>query len=146
SLVNKPRVYYLDLNNPLTKKEHNCSTCSQKVNYLCHNCNSERQLVGEITDLSELANLKGVNISNNCLTNLDFLNSLPNKDKLRGINVFGNQITEIDFAELFTNFPNLEKINLQNNPTKAKNLNNLTNEQFTRLVQGIKEQKIRVDS
>ena len=71
---------------------------------------------------------------------------MPNKDKIKGINLFGNQITEIDFAELFTKFPNLEKINLQNNPAKAKNLNNLTNQQFNKLVHGIKNKKIRVDS
>jgi hypothetical protein len=44
------------------------------------------------------------------------------------------------------NFPNLEKMNLQNNPISAKNLDNLTNQQFNKLVQGIKDKKIRVDS
>jgi hypothetical protein len=147
NLINKQRIYYLDLNNSLKRKEHNCSACSQKVNYLCHNCvNTDRQLTGEITNLSEFDSLKGINVSNNQLTNLNFLNSLPNKDKLKGINLFGNQIEEIDFGELFTNFPNLEKINFQNNPTKAKNLNNLTNEQLAKLINGIKEQKIRIDS
>src|SRR2546430_3565493 len=72
--------------------------------------------------------------------------TLPNKDKLKGINLFGNQITEIDFADLFTKFPNLAGINLQNNPASAKNLNNLTNQQFNQLIQGIKTKKIRVDS
>ena len=65
---------------------------------------------------------------------------------MKGINLFGNQITEIDFADLFTKFPNLAGINLQNNPVKAKNLNNLTTQQFNKLVQGIKDKKIRVDS
>ena len=65
---------------------------------------------------------------------------------MKGINLFGNQIREIDFADLFTKFPNLEKINLQNNPLSAKNLNNLTTQQFNQLVQGIKAKKIRVDS
>ena len=147
NLVNKSRIYYLDLNNSLKRKEHACSTCSQKVNYLCHNCtNTDRQLAGEIDNLSEFANLKGMNISNQSFTNLNFLNSLPNKDKLKRINLFGNQIKEIDFSELFTNFPHLEKINFQNNPTKAKNLNNLTSEQLAKLINGIKEQKIRIDS
>ena len=66
---------------------------------------------GEITDLKEFSNLKGINASNNQLTSLNFLNTLPNKDKLKGINLFGNQIKEVDFAELFTKFPNLEKVN-----------------------------------
>src|SRR6266513_4700915 len=131
SLVNKPRIYYLDLNNFIKKQEHNCSTCQQKVNYTCNNCsNTSRQLTGEITNLSEFNNLKGINTSNHQFTNLNFLNTLPNKDKLKGINLFGNQITEVDFADLFTKFPNLEKINLQNNPLSAKQLDKLSNEQF----------------
>jgi uncharacterized protein YjbI with pentapeptide repeats len=147
NLINKQRIYYLDLNNSLKRKEHNCPSCSQKVNYLCHNCNStERQLTGEITTLREFSNLKGINISNQSFTNLNFLNSLPNKEKLRGINLFGNQIKEVDFNELFTNFPQLEKLNFQNNPTKAINLSNLTTEQLAKLINGIKDQKIRIDS
>ena len=147
SLVNKPRVYYLDLNNLFQKQGYQCSTCHQNLSGKCENCNNQnKQLTGEITDLKEFNNLKGINASNNQLTSLNFLNTLPNKDKIKGINLFGNQITEIDFAELFTKFPNLEKINLQNNPAKAKNLNNLTNQQFNKLVHGIKNKKIRVDS
>ena len=147
NLVNKSRIYYLDLNNSLKRKEHNCPSCSQKVNYLCNNCNNtDRQLTGEITNLGEFANLRGINASNNQLTNLNFLNTLPNKDKLKGLNLFGNQIKEIDFSQLFTNFPQLEKLNLQNNPAKAINLNNLTNEQLAKLINGIKGQKIRIDS
>jgi hypothetical protein len=147
SLVNKKRVYYLDLNNQNKKPDHNCPTCHQKVNFNCENCNNtSKQLTGEITNLAEFNNLKGVNVSNNQNTNLNFLNSLPNKDKLKGLNLFGNQIKEIDFAELFTKFPNLEKVNLQNNPVSVKNLDNLTNQQFNKLVNGIKNKKIRVDS
>src|SRR5437763_2764218 len=143
SLVNKSRVYYLDLNNQIQKQGYQCSTCHQNLAGKCENCNNQnKQLVGEITNLSEFSNLKGINASNNQFTSLNFLNTLSNKDKLRGINLFGNQITEIDFAQLFVNFPNLEKINLQNNPISAKNLNNLTNQQFNKLVQGIKEKKI----
>jgi hypothetical protein len=47
---------------------------------------------------------------------------------------------------LLSTFPNLEQINLENNPIKTKNLNNLTAEQFTRLVDGIKNKKFRVAS
>ena len=82
SLINKQRVYYLDLNNQNKKQDHNCPTCQQKVNFNCGNCsNTNKQLTGEITNLSEFNNLKGVNISNNSLTNLNFLNSLSNKNK-----------------------------------------------------------------
>src|SRR3954452_9620842 len=89
NLINKARIYYLDLNNSLKRKEHNCSTCQQKVNYSCNNCvNTDRQLSGEINNLSEFTNLKGVNISNNSLNNLNFLTTLPNKEKLKGINLF----------------------------------------------------------
>src|SRR3954454_23902541 len=147
SLVNKPRVYYLDLNNHFQKQGYQCSTCHQNLAGKCENCNNQnKQLTGEITDLKEFNNLKGINASNNQFTSLNFLNTLPNKDKLKGINLFGNQITEIDFADLFTKFLNLEKINLQNNPLSAKNLENLTSEEFAKLIQGIKEKKIRVDS
>jgi hypothetical protein len=47
---------------------------------------------------------------------------------------------------LLDNFPSLESINIENNPVKTKNLSNLTNEQFSRLVQGIKEKKFRIVS
>jgi hypothetical protein len=80
SLINKPRIYYLDLNNYTQKQEHNCSSCSQKLHSKCENCNDKnKQLLGEITDLKDFANLKGVNASNNQFTNLNFLNTLTNK-------------------------------------------------------------------
>ena len=146
-LVNKPRVYYLDLNNFIKKKDHQCSACHQKVNYNCENCNNtSKQLTGEINNLSEFASLKGVNASNNQITNLNFLNTLPNKDKLKGINFFGNQIKEIDLAHLLSTFPNLEYLNCENNPLSAKNLDNLSSEQFGKLVQGIKDKKIKINS
>ncbi|WP_147410871.1 hypothetical protein [endosymbiont GvMRE of Glomus versiforme] len=48
--------------------------------------------------------------------------------------------------DLLSTFPNLEAINVENNPVKTKNLNNLTSEQFAKLVQGIKDKKFRVVS
>ena len=60
--------------------------------------------------------------------------------------MFGNQIKEIDFAELFTNFPNLRKLIYKITPPKPTNLNNLTSEQLAKLINGIKEKKIRIDS
>lgn len=150
SLVNKQRIFYLDLNNnPQKKQDHACPNCSQKLQgrLYCNNCDNEnRQLSGEIADLKEFTNLRGVNASNNQFTNLDFLNTLPNKDKLKSLNFFGNKIKEIDFAKLFIQFPNLEKINLQGNPLSAKNLNNLTSEQFGKLVNGIKDKNYKINS
>jgi len=43
-------------------------------------------------------------------------------------------------------FPNLKKINCGNNPVRAKNLNNLTSEQFGKVVEGIKDKSIQVNS
>src|SRR6185369_7864267 len=149
SLVNKEKIFYLDLNNnPTKQKKPNCPDCSQPLTgkFSCDNCNEDKQLEGEITDLKEFSNLKGINASNNQFSNLNFLDTLPNKDKLVSLNLFGNQIKEVDFAKLFTNFPNLEKINLAGNPISAKNLNNLSSEQFDKLVEGIKDGKIKINS
>ena len=71
---------------------------------------------------------------------------MPQKDKLEKINFYGNQLKEVDFAQLLSNFPNLQYINLENNPVKTKNLNSLTSTQFSRLIQGIKDKKIKVNS
>ncbi|WP_172575371.1 leucine-rich repeat domain-containing protein [endosymbiont GvMRE of Glomus versiforme] len=84
-------------------------------------------------------------MANNHFENLDFLNSLPNKDKLQSLNLFGNQIQEIDFAKLFTDFPNLKRINISKNPASAKNLNNLTSEQFSKIIEGIKTKQIQLN-
>ena len=72
--------------------------------------------------------------------------TLSAKDKLEKINFYGNQLKEVDLAQLLSNFPNLQSINLENNPLSAKNLNSLTSAQFSRLVQGIKDKKIRINS
>ncbi|CAG8687129.1 4855_t:CDS:2, partial [Cetraspora pellucida] len=58
--------------------------------------------------------------------------NLPHKEKLKSLNLFGNEIQE--------------SMNLSGNPLKAKNLDNLSNEQFAKLVNGIKEKKIRINS
>src|SRR5436189_4024502 len=104
---------------------------------------SNRNLVGE-ANLSEFAALVSLNSYNNKFENLDFLNSLPNKNQLKKLNFFGNQLKEIDFAWLLATFPNLESLNMENNPVKTKDLNNLTSSQFSKLVQGIKNKKFRV--
>ena len=58
---------------------------------------SNRDLAGE-ANLSEFAALVSLNSYNNKFENLDFLNTLPNKEQLKKINFFGNQIKEIDLA------------------------------------------------
>ena len=97
-------------------------------------------------NLGEFKNLKSLNSSNNKLTNLNFLDSLVNKNKLENINFFGNEINGVDFAFLFTNFPNLKTINLSNNPLTGKNLEKLDRQQFSRLVQLVKTGKIKINS
>src|SRR5437763_8644894 len=106
-LVNKQTIFYLDLNNNPPKIEnHNCQGCNQQLKgkLYCQNCNS-RQLEGEIQDLKEFTNLRGINASNNQFTNLEFLSTLPHKEQLKSLNMFGNQIKEVDFTILFTEFP-----------------------------------------
>src|SRR6185312_16398893 len=104
-----------------------------------------RDLSGD-ADLSEFTALTSLNSYNNKFENLHFLNTLPNKEQLKKINLFGNQIKEIDLAEILKNFPNLKWLNLENNPLSAKNLENLTSENFGKLVQGIKDKKIKINS
>ena len=58
---------------------------------------SNRDLFGS-ADLKEFTSLTSLNSYNNKFENLDFLNTLPNKDQLKKINFFGNQIKEIDLA------------------------------------------------
>jgi len=106
---------------------------------------SNRDLSGQ-ADLSEFTALTSLNSYNNKFEDLSWLETLPNKSQLKKINFFGNQLKEINFAWLLATFPNLEAINLENNPIKTKNLANLTAEQFSRLVAGIKSKKFRVVS
>lgn len=120
----------------------NNKTNKEKIKYLDI---SNNDLSGN-ADLKDFANLTALNAYNNQLESMEFLNSLPNKDKLQSINFFGNQIKEIDLAWLLKEFPNLKKINCGNNPVRAKNLNNLTNEQFSKVVEGLKEKSIQVNS
>lgn len=54
---------------------------------------SNRNLEGNM-NLAEFTNLKNINSSNNKFTNLDFLDSLSNKNKLESINFFGNEIKQ----------------------------------------------------
>jgi hypothetical protein len=72
--------------------------------------------------------------------------TLPNKNKIEKINFFGNKIQEIDLARIFTDFPNLKYLNLDYNPLSVKNLENLTSEQFGKLVEGMKKKKIRISA
>ena len=118
-IIKKERMYYLDL------------------------CNLN--LEGDM-NLAEFTNLKIINASNNQFTNLDFLNSLPNKGKLESINFFGNEINELDLATLFTNFPNLKTINLDNNPLSLNNLEQLSDQKLTFFVDNVENKKIKISS
>jgi hypothetical protein len=135
-LLNKHKVFYLDLSTPCLVSE--CSHCSKKSwNETVPN------LTGEIENLSEFQNLTGINASNNKFTSLNGIFTLPNKKSLRSLNFFGNKIKEVDLVHLFTEFPNLQKLNLDYNPVSIKNLENLTSEQFSRLVNGIKSKNLK---
>ena len=124
-------------------QEHiNQLTNKGKIRYLDI---SNRDLSGS-ADLKEFTALTSLNSYNNKFENLDFLDTLPNKNQLQKINFFGNQIKEIDLSWLLETFPNLEYMNCENNPLSAKNLENLTGEQFGKLVQGIKDKKIKINS
>jgi hypothetical protein len=120
----------------------NQKTNKNKIRYLDI---SNNDLAGQ-ADLKDFTTLISLNSYNNKFENLDFLNTLPNKEQLKKINFFGNQIKELDLAHLLSTFPNLEYINCENNPLSAKNLDNLTSEKFGKLVKGIKDKKIRINS
>src|SRR5439155_13839969 len=70
----------------------------------------------------------------------------PNKEQLKKINFFGNSLKELDLAHLLSTFPNLEYLNCENNPLSAKNLDNLSSEQFGKIVDGIKNKSIQINS
>ena len=103
-------------------------------------------MIGEIENLSEFKELRGINASNNQFTSLNGVFTLPNKNRVKNLNFFGNKISEIDLAKLFTEFPQLEKLNLDYNPISVKNLESLTAEHFSRLVEGMKDKKIKFSS
>ena len=56
---------------------------------------SGQQLSGEM-NLTNFVNLRNINASDNKFTSLDFLSTLPNKEKLEKINLFGNEIEDIN--------------------------------------------------
>ena len=70
-LTNKGKIKYLDISN--------------------------RDLSGS-ADLKEFTALTSLNSYNNKFENLDFLDTLSNKEQLKKLNFFGNQIKEIDLA------------------------------------------------
>ena len=139
NLLNKPKMFYLDLSSPCQVSQ--CSHCNKKT----WNENSS-QLNGEIEDLKEFQNLRGINASNNNFFKLDALLTLPNKDKVEKLNFFGNKISEVDLARIFTDFPNLKYLNLERNPLSAKNLENLTSKQLEKLAEGMKSKQIRISA
>jgi len=80
---------------PNNAQEHiNQLTNKTKIKYLDV---SNRDLSGN-TDLKEFTALTSLNSYNNKFENLDFLNTLTNKEQLKKLNFFGNQIKELDLA------------------------------------------------
>ncbi|MEG7979073.1 MAG: protein phosphatase 1 regulatory subunit 42 [Mollicutes bacterium UO1] len=120
----------------------NQKTNKSKIRYLDI---SNNDLTGN-ADLKDFTSLTSLNAYNNKLESIEFLNTLPQKEQLKKINFFGNQVKELDLAHLFSTFSNLEYLNCENNPLSAKNLDNLSSEQFGKLVKGIKDKKIRINS
>ena len=69
-------------------------TNKNKIKYLDI---SNNDLAGE-ANLKDFTSLTSLNAYNNKLESMEFLATLPNKEKLQSINFFGNQIKEIDLA------------------------------------------------
>ena len=136
-LINKPKMFYLDLSN--STKTSTCSNCHKKSW-----SETTPNLVGEIENLSEFNSLRGLNASNNKFTTLNGLFTLPNKNQVEKLNFFGNKVGGVDLARLFTEFPNLKYLNLDYNPLSAKNLENLSSEQLNKLADGLKSKQIRI--
>ena len=139
NLLNKHKTFYLDLSSPC--QVSSCSHCQKKTWK-----ENASQLSGEIENLKEFQNLRGINASNNNFTRLDALLTIPNKDKVEKLNFFGNKISEVDLARIFTEFPNLKYFNLDRNPLSAKNLSNLTSKQLEKLADGLKSKQIRISA
>src|ERR1043166_5754365 len=85
----------------------------QKLTYLDL---SNQELEGNI-NLANFSSLTSINAYKNKFNSLDFLLSLPSKEKLKKLNFWGNEITNPSNAlVLFNEFPNLESVNLGGNP------------------------------
>src|SRR6266508_596488 len=84
------------------QEQINLITNKGKIRYLDI---SNRDLSGNV-DLQEFTALTSLNSYNNKFKNLDFLNTLPQKDQLKKINFFGNQIKEIDLSHSLSTFFN----------------------------------------
>ena len=76
------------------QEQINLITNQAKIRYLDI---SNRDLSGNV-DLKEFTALTSLNSYNNKFENLDFLDTLPNKEQLKKLNFFGNQIKELDLA------------------------------------------------
>jgi predicted component of type VI protein secretion system len=76
------------------REQINLITNKGKIKYLDI---SNRDLSGN-ADLKEFTALNSLNSYNNKFENLDFLDTLPNKETLKKINFFGNQLKEIDLS------------------------------------------------
>lgn len=107
---------------------------------------NEQDLEGDV-NLESFAKLVSINAYKNKFTSLNFLLTLPNKEKLKKLNFWGNKITNPgDALNLFNEFPNLESINLGGNPLDWNNLNNLDDQQVLSLIKSVEEGKIKINS
>ena len=135
-LLNKHKSFHLDISSSCQVSQ--CSHCNKK------DFKNSPNLTGEIENLSEFQNLRGINASNNQFTKLEGIFTIPNKGKVEKINLFGNKISEVDLSRIFTEFPNLKYLNLDFNPLSLKNLEGLTDKQLEKLAEGMKNKKIRI--
>ncbi|CAI2162410.1 10694_t:CDS:1 [Funneliformis geosporum] len=107
---------------------------------------SNQELEGNL-NLANFSSLVSINAFKNKFNDLDFLLSLPNKEKLKKINFWGNKITNPGNAlVLFDKFPNLESINLGGNPLAWNNLKNLDDRQVLLLIKLIEEEKVKINA
>src|SRR6185437_8778260 len=102
-------IYELEIVIPKIKIIYMTNNAQENINQLTNKAKikyldiSNRDLSGN-ADLKEFTALTSLNSYNNKFENLDFLNTLPNKEQLKKINFFGNQIKEIDLAHLLSIF------------------------------------------
>lgn len=100
----------------------------------------------ELTSLTlNSPHLEVINLSDNKIRSLSWLNTLPNKNSLTKLHLFNNEITDIDF-NLLTSFPNLTSINLGANPLNFIHLEDLTTDQSILLKDWIDNQKLSITS
>ncbi|CAI2161907.1 5557_t:CDS:10 [Funneliformis geosporum] len=85
------------------------------------NTNYPEEKRNEITDLEHVGNIKELNLSDNYLRNLEFIDNLNHPENLIILNIDDNEFTKKDLFFL-TRFKNLEELNLGNNYKSIKQI------------------------